>query len=65
MAVKKRTPQAEQMSTDELTFWKRVCLQALPDCLSIQRTPEFCAHVAADVADAMVRELRRRPVVSR
>lgn len=48
------------MNDDELLFWKRVFLKALPDCLSIEMTPEYCAHIAGEVADASVRELRSR-----
>ena len=60
MNAKRRTVQAEQLTVDEFQFWQRAFLRALPDCLSIHRTPEFCAHVAADTADASVREYRTR-----
>lgn len=65
MAVKNRTLLAEPMDSDELSFWRRSFLQSLPDCLAIKRTPEFCAHVAADTADAAIREYRRRVSPSR
>lgn len=54
------TETGPKMNDDELLFWKRAFLKALPDCLSIERTPEYCAHIAGEVADASVRELRSR-----
>jgi len=49
-----------EMNDDELSLWKRAFLKAPPDCLDIERTPDFCAHIAAETADAAVREYRRR-----
>ena len=60
MAVKRNTPLAEQLDESELSFWERAAIRALADCLSIQRTPDFCAQIAAECADAMVRERRKR-----
>jgi hypothetical protein len=60
MAVSKRTTGAEQIDESELSFWERVAIRALADCLHIQRTPAFCAQIAAECADAMVNERRKR-----
>jgi hypothetical protein len=62
MRAKRLTKQAEQMNEDELRFWRSCFREAIADCLSINRTPEFCAQIAGEVADASVRELRRRQV---
>jgi hypothetical protein len=60
MNEKRITTEPEQIQPSEESFWDRSAIRALADCLSIERTPEFCAHMAADVADAMVRERRLR-----
>lgn len=60
MSVKRRTVLAEQMTDEQSAFWMRAFLKSLPEFFDIKKTPEFCAHLAADVADAAVRELRRR-----
>jgi hypothetical protein len=60
MSENRVTEQAEQMTEIEARFWRSCFRQALADCLDIKRTPAFCAQVAGEVADASVRELRRR-----
>jgi hypothetical protein len=59
-SVMQVTGQAERMTDAELSFWRACFREALADCLSIKRTPEFCAQIAGEVADASIRELRRR-----
>lgn len=59
-AVSDTTETSPEMNDDERSFWKRVFLKALPDCLAVQQTPEYCAHIAAECADAAIRELRNR-----
>lgn len=60
MAVKRNTSLAERIDESEQSFWERAAIRALADCLSIQRTPAFCAQIAAECADAMVQERRKR-----
>lgn len=60
MSVNSLTGEAEQMNEEELRFWRGCFREALTDCLSIERTPEFCAQIAGEVADASVTEYRRR-----
>lgn len=60
MPEKHVTTEPERVQPGEQAFWDRAAIRALADCLSIERTPEFCAHIAAEVADAMVRERRLR-----
>lgn len=45
----------------ELAFWERAFLEALPDCLRVRksRADRYCAHLAAEVANAAVSERKR------
>jgi hypothetical protein len=60
MSVNSLTSEAERMNEEELRFWRLCFREALPDCLSIKQSPEFCAQIAGEVADASVSEYRRR-----
>lgn len=59
-SVSENTEISPKMNEDEVLFWKRAFLKALPDCLDVEKTPDYCAHIASEVADASVREYRRR-----
>jgi hypothetical protein len=47
---------------EEADVWVRVFVAALPDCMNVKRkwSAIYCAHIAAEAADAAVIEYRRR-----